>query len=178
MSRRTLVVAIVAARIVYAQAFPPPAGIRGGDGADLLEQAREKVLSATRRLPKYTCLETINRAYYVVPPRELRRRAMTETPADACIADRPGHFSLEARDRLRVEVAEGVGLGEIHSWPGASRFETRTFGEMFPFWAGQYWIVRSVFIGHLRECRRADQVHWHQGLRGAKRVGILIAGNA
>ncbi len=132
MSRRTLVVAIVAARIVYAQAVPPPAEIRAEDGAVLLERAREKVLSAKRRLPKYACLETINRTFYVSPPEKLRPLAMTEAPADACIANRGGHLSLDAKDRLRVEVAE-AGLSEIHSWPGASRFDTRSFGQMIPF---------------------------------------------
>ena len=52
MSRRALIMAIVAARAAYAQAAPPPAGIRAQDGVDLLERAREKVLSSTRRLPE------------------------------------------------------------------------------------------------------------------------------
>ena len=58
---------------------------------------------------------------------------MTEAPADACSANRAGHLSVDAKDRLRVEVAEVRGQGEIHSRPGASRFDTRTFGEMIPF---------------------------------------------
>jgi hypothetical protein len=131
MSRRALIMAIVVARVAYAQAVPPPAGIRAEVGADLLERAREKVLSATRRLPKYTCLETINRTFYIPPAKKLRPRALTEAPADACIANSNGHLSLDAKDRLRVEVAE-VGMGEIHSWPGASRFDTGTFGQMIP----------------------------------------------
>lgn len=133
MFRRVLIMATVVARFVYAQAASTPGRTWAEDGAELLERAREKVLSSTHRLPKYTCLETINRAYYVTPARELRRRAMTERPPDACSANRPGHLSLDARDRLRVEVAEASGMGEIHSWPGASRFDTRTFGEMIPF---------------------------------------------
>jgi hypothetical protein len=132
MSRRAVMMAIVAARVVYAQAVLPPVGIPADDGADLLSRASEKVLRSTHRLPKYTCLETINRTFYVPPPEELRPHAMTEAPTDACIANRAGHGSLDAKDRLRVEVAEG-GLGEIHSWPGASRFDTRSFGEMIPF---------------------------------------------
>jgi hypothetical protein len=85
MSRRALIVAIVALRVAHAQAVPPPAaGIRAEAWVDLLERGREKVLSSIRRLPKYTCLETINRTYYVLPPEQLGALAMTEAPADAC----------------------------------------------------------------------------------------------
>jgi hypothetical protein len=132
MSRRALIVAMVALRVAHAQAVPTPAGIRAEDGADLLSRATEKVLSATRRLPKYTCLETINRTFYNPPRETLRPRALTEGPQDACSVDRAGDLSLEAKDRLRVEVAEAGGR-EIQSWPGASRFDTRTIGQMIPF---------------------------------------------
>src|SRR5580700_3794463 len=132
MSRRALILAIVAARVVYAQAVPLLAGIRTEDGADLLSRASEKVLRSIRRLPKYTCLETIDRTFYVPSPEELRPHAMTEAPADACLVNRAGHPSLDAKDRLRVEVAEAGG-DEIHSWPGASRFDTRSIGQMIPF---------------------------------------------
>ena len=131
MSRRALIVAMVALRVAHAQAVPPP-GIRAEDGADLLERAREKVLVTTHRLPKYTCLETINRTYYVLPPEKHSRNMMTEAPADACIANRSGQLSLSAKDRLRMEVA-AAGEAEIHSWPGASRFDTRCIDQMIPF---------------------------------------------
>lgn len=67
MSRRALIVALVAARVVFDQALPPAVG-DPEDASALLTRAREKVLDSIRSLPKYTCLETIDRTYYVLPP--------------------------------------------------------------------------------------------------------------
>jgi hypothetical protein len=57
---------------------------------------------------------------------------MTEAPAPApsCTGTNPG--PLDAKDRLRIEVASAGG-DEIHSWPGASRFDTRSIDQMVPF---------------------------------------------
>lgn len=57
---------------------------------------------------------------------------MTEDlPATTCIGNRAGHLLLATKDRLRVGVA-AAGTGEIHSWPGASQFDTRSFDQMIP----------------------------------------------
>jgi hypothetical protein len=133
MSRNAVIVAIVAARIATTQAFPPAAGIGfAEDASALLERAREKVLSSIRRMPKYTCLETIDRQYYVPSPEKHILRGMSEPPSSACMGNRAGPLSLAAKDRLRVEVAESS-EGEIHSWPGASHFDTRSIDQVIPF---------------------------------------------
>ena len=133
MSRLGLIVTLVAAGVVLERALSLSAAI--GDPADasaLLALAREKVLNSIRRLPKYTCLETIDRAYYVRPPKKHSPHMMTEDrPAIACIGNGAGHLFLDAKDRLRVEVAV-TGEGEIHSWPGEGRFDTRSFDQMIP----------------------------------------------
>ena len=105
---------------------------RAGSATALLMQARNKVLDSVRRLPKYTCLETINRRYYIVNPR-LDRRAMTVAQASSCSGDDTNYryLSLDAQDRLRVEVAV-AGAGEIHSWPGAGSFDSRPIDDMIP----------------------------------------------
>jgi len=126
MFRPAVLMAAVAARIISAQAAP------AADASGLLERAREKILTSTRRMPKYTCLETIDRTYYFLRPQKHSRHLMTEAPVYSCSGNRAGDLSLDAKDRLRVEVAESS-EGEIHSWPGASRFDTRSIGQVIPF---------------------------------------------
>jgi hypothetical protein len=72
---------------------------RGPD--DALAQARERLRAMTRQLRNYACIETVDRSYYEA-----------------------GSHRLEWTDRLRLEVAISRGR-EIHSWPGASQFDTR-----------------------------------------------------
>ncbi len=133
MSHRALIVALAAARVVLEQTLPPPTVGHPEDASALLTRAREKALDSIRSLPKYTCLETIERKYYVLPPEKHSPHMMTEDPpASACSGNGTRHLSLAAMDRLRVEVA-AAGQSEIHSWPGASRFDTRDFDQMIPF---------------------------------------------
>src|SRR4249919_72816 len=112
------IVALTAARMLCAQPDP----------TQLLMQAREKLLNAVRRLPKYTCLETIDRSYYVAPPEKPRTRLQLRTPLDSCSIEfqmGEGNFVPDWKDRVRVEVAIAE-KNEIHSWPAASRFDTRS----------------------------------------------------
>lgn len=79
---------------------------------ELLKQARDKVLDNARRMPRYTCVETIARAQY--------------QPASGSGAScRPGpRGNLMLHDRLRLDVAVAAG-GEMFSWAGAGKFEAR-----------------------------------------------------
>jgi len=133
MSRRAIVLSFTVAQAVLGQALQRQAGTRGGaeDASVLLARARETVLSSTRRMPRYTCLETINREYYNQPVQKHSPRATTEASAHSCSVNQSARLSLDAEDRLRVEVAEAA-QGEIHSWPGESHFDTRSIDEMIP----------------------------------------------
>jgi hypothetical protein len=124
MLPRAFIIAIVAVRVLSAQ----------DESSALLERAREKILNSTRRMPKYTCLQTIDRTYYVPRPEKLSAHVMTEAPAPApsCTGTNPGSPLLDAKDRLRMEVAT-AGEEEIHSWPGASRFDTRSIDQIVPY---------------------------------------------
>lgn len=127
-------VALIVAGTVFAQALPMLA-MKGSsdDASSLLKRAREKVLNSVRRLPKYTCLETIDRTYFVLPQKNHRSYMVTAVqPTTTGTGNRVGHLALDSKDRLRVEVAEAGGT-EIHSWPGASRFDTRSFDQMISF---------------------------------------------
>lgn len=98
------------------------------DPAAVLEQARTRLQEMAQNLEKYVCVETINRNYY---QRETPRKAPVEAePAPACApppADDP--YRLASTDRVRLEVTVSEG-SELHSWPGATRFDERNVDEL------------------------------------------------
>ena len=109
---RSFIVALVAARVLCAQK----------ESSALLERARDKIIQSARRLPKYTCLQNIDRTYYAPPPPKRSQHSMSEAPgpASTCSENLSASRSpLEAKDRLRIEVAV-AGDHEIESWPGAT----------------------------------------------------------
>jgi len=97
------------------------------ESSALLDRARQKIASTTRRLLKCTCLETIERSYYE-PSEKVNAKVMTEAPPNSCNAKEfggNGPLSLEAKDRLRLGVTV-LGDKEIYSWAAASRFDSRS----------------------------------------------------
>src|SRR5579863_586183 len=88
---------------------------------ELFQQARAKVLDNARRMPRYTCVETISRTQYEPVP----------SSPSSCATRRVGkpRGNLMVRDRLRLDVAV-VDDGEIFSWAGAGKFETRDVGKL------------------------------------------------
>ena len=100
------------------------AGTADPDGAALLNRAREKVLDNTRRLPRYTCIETISRTEFEPPD--------SPSTCQTLILMRrlvPARGSVVMRDRLRLDVAVADG-GEIFSWAGAGKFDTRDVSQL------------------------------------------------
>jgi hypothetical protein len=98
------------------------------DPAAVLEQARTRLQAMAHNLERYVCVETINRSYYqrVAPA---KARAAPE-PAAACApppADDP--YQLASTDRVRLEVTVSEGR-ELHSWPGATRFDERDVDDL------------------------------------------------
>jgi hypothetical protein len=91
---------------------------------ELFKQAREKVLDNARRLPHYTCVETVSRAEY-----QARRNAGTCQSLIAMRKLAPARGAASFRDRLRLDVAV-IDDGEIFSWAGAGKFETHDVGEL------------------------------------------------
>lgn len=114
----------------------------GHDPAKVLESVRAKLQPMTRRLANYACIETIDRQYF---QREAESRPATSAPAQSCRPQGAGQnevsaANLEATDRLRLEVTVSQGL-EIHAWPGATRFDTRSLDEIIsggPIGAGAF----------------------------------------
>jgi len=82
------------------------AGIAADPGAqELFEQVRGKVLDSARRVPRYTCVQTIDRNQY-----------------HSQYGTKPAPW-LFWRDRLRLDVAVLNGR-ETFAWAGARQFET------------------------------------------------------
>jgi len=117
------------------------------DGAELFRQVQAKILDAIRRAPRYTCVQTVERAQYLplygaLPPN-----------CAAMIAARKQIMSpgvLVWRDRLRLDVAVLEGE-ETFSWAGAKRFETTRVDELVASGAlgnGEFTaFLTSVFAG-------------------------------
>src|ERR1022692_2995598 len=96
------------------------------DPQELFRKVRAKVLDDISHVPRYTCVQTVNRAQYRpqygVKPASCRamvaaRRQLTS----------PGY--LMVRDRLRLDVAVVDGA-ETFAWAGARRFETSHVDEL------------------------------------------------
>src|SRR5258708_1110796 len=86
---------------------------------ELFKQSRTKVLDNARRMPRYTCVETVSRSQYAPAPGNASN-------CQSLIAARrllPGRGVPTFRDRLRLDVAV-VDNSEIFSWAGAGKFET------------------------------------------------------
>src|ERR1700691_4279180 len=94
---------LLAAAVTFWGQTPP-------DPADTLARARVGIVAALRGLPKYTCVQTIDRSYFTL--------AVANSACDRSSANiEKGHASLRlnATDRVRLNVALGPGI-EIHSW--------------------------------------------------------------
>src|SRR5512141_1647740 len=95
------------------------------DSTTLLDRAREKIARTTQRLLKCTCLETIERTYYVPPAKKVNANVMTEaTSCDGKEFEKNGPLSLDAKDRLRLDVVVAESK-ETYFWAAANRFDSR-----------------------------------------------------
>jgi hypothetical protein len=94
------------------------------EAEELLKQARVKVLDNARRMPRYTCVETVSRTQYQPPD--------SPSTCQTLVAMRrlmPTRGALMLRDRLRLDVAVVDG-GEMFSWAGAGKFETHEIDKL------------------------------------------------
>jgi hypothetical protein len=103
------------------------------DPSAVLQEARSRLQAMAESLKQYVCVETVDRSYYRrVPPREAPARPQAES---SCDPDAPSTSAggeeqqLESSDRVRLEVTVSEGR-ELHSWPGATRFDARDVDEL------------------------------------------------
>ena len=118
------------------------------ESEEVLKRAAKKVSENYSSIRSYTCMETIERDYYrpraATLPREcpvLMKQRQNPTPDMILL--------LWSRDRLRLEVATSR-LGEIQSWPGASRFSDEGIDALVregPIGTGAFGtLLRVIFV--------------------------------
>jgi hypothetical protein len=96
------------------------------DPAKVLQATGERLLADLKRMPRYTCVQTITRTYYESSHQSDR------TACSSLIAEhdrRKKKLSELGWDRLRLEVALVEG-GSVYSWVGAPRFTDDTLDKL------------------------------------------------
>ena len=122
--------------------------------ADTLAHARIKIVATMLRLPRYACVQTIDRSYFT---RVAAKNTAIPSCSQAGADTKSGQSSLrlDATDRLRLDVAQGD-RGEIHSWPGASHFETGDIDELI----GRGPVSTGSFGGYLVDIFANEGAHF------------------
>ena len=142
----------------------------------ILSRALAKLAGTGLRLLQYTCLETIERTYYSEPVKKLGTDLMTEAPPGSCSGrgfSKDGLLALDMEDRLRLEVAVAGGK-EIHSWAGASGFDSRSVFDLVSERSEEHGGFRDRADRHFRESRRALYLRRQEERGIASRFGIRL----
>ncbi len=94
------------------------------DPVEVLRQARPKLATVIKHLPRYTCVQTVERSYF-------RLGSGRERPTCAESAEwrRLNRRQVELTDRLRLEVAISES-SEMYGWVGSGRFESKSLLQM------------------------------------------------
>src|ERR1700682_2952232 len=130
----------------------------GGDPL-LLEHVRAKVMENLDRLPRYTCVQHIERSkFQEVPPKRRSCRDLLEPHSNA---GRPAPL-LVSKDWLRLDVTVAR-LADIFTWAGGERFETGDVDELVGYGlsgSGDYAaFCANIFGGaDIRFLYRGEQV--------------------
>jgi hypothetical protein len=146
----------LAASILYGQTPSDPTAV--------LDQVRAKIRATMKRLPKCTCIQTIERSYYA-----LAKSAKKPLSCEQ-IGARSQKLQFTTRDRFRLEVAQGTER-EVHSWPGASHFDLTEIDQIVdggPFGTG-------FFGGYLVDIFSNDSARYeYQGEKNGGDHRVLI----
>lgn len=128
---------ILASSCAVAQS-PPQA-----NPVDILLQARDRLLSDTSRMPRYTCEQQIVRNFY-------KPRSSEPQSCATLVSQQANAVAPSSRDRLRLEVAIADNR-EVHSLPGAAQFNESGIRELVnggPFGSGDFSaFVSAIFSG-------------------------------
>lgn len=122
-----------------AQTTPNPAGV--------LQQTGERLLADLKRMPRYTCVQTITRTYY-------EGKHQFERPSCSSLITahdtRKKKLPVLGWDRLRLEVAVVEGTS-VYSWVGAPRFADDTLDKLAgsgPLGSGDFGGFLSGILHH------------------------------
>jgi hypothetical protein len=117
------------------------------DPAKVLQATGEKLLADLKRMPRYTCVQTITRTYY-----EGKRHFEHPSCSSLITAHdtRKKKLSVQGWDRLRLEVALVDG-NSVYSWVGAPRFTDDTLDKLAgsgPLGSGDFGVFLSGILHH------------------------------
>jgi hypothetical protein len=117
------------------------------DVTEVLAHTRDNMIERTKRLLDYTCVQTVDRQYYVRSKPEQPRPSCDQMSAEA--RKKSYTLRLTATDRLHLDVKVSAGT-EIGSWAGANRFDSRSILDLVgggPFGTGPFGpLLQDVFV--------------------------------
>jgi len=117
------------------------------DPADVLQHTSERLLADLKRMPRYTCVQTITRTYYE------GKHQFGRPSCSSLISEhnaRTKKLSVEGWDRLRLEVALVEGTS-VYSWVGAPRFTDDTLDKLAgygPLGSGDFGVFLNGILNH------------------------------
>jgi hypothetical protein len=117
------------------------------DPAKVLQATGERLLADLKRMPRYTCVQSITRTYYEAKnPYERPSCSSLISAHDS----RKKKLPVQGWDRLRLEVALVEG-GSVYSWVGAPRFADDTLDKLAgsgPLGSGDFGVFLSGILHH------------------------------
>jgi hypothetical protein len=133
---------VLAAMLILELAGPAQAP----DPAHVLQATSERLLDDLKRMPRYTCVQTITRTYYT--GNQSGHPSCSKLIAEH--DERKKKLPIQSWDRLRLEVALVEG-GSVYSWVGAPRFTDDTLDKLAgsgPLGSGDFGVFLSGILHH------------------------------
>jgi hypothetical protein len=115
------------------------------DPARVLQTTGERLLADLKRMPRYTCVQTITRTYYEGKHHFERQSCSSLIAAHDA---RKKKLPVQGWDRLRLEVALVDGKS-VYSWVGAPRFTDDTLDKLAgsgPLGSGDFGVFISGIL--------------------------------
>ena len=126
------------------------------DPAHVLQATSERLLDDLKRMPRYTCVQTITRTYYASNQFGHPSCSKLITEHDA----RKKTLPMQSWDRLRLEVALVDG-GSVYSWVGAPRFTDDTLDKLAgsgPLGSGDFGVFLHGILNHATLIFKGERV--------------------
>jgi hypothetical protein len=128
---------VVLTAAAYSQAARDPDAV--------LKETIVRLREMAALLEKYVCIEAVDRSYFQrVVPRDAPVLRSTVPACSPVAGATASPLLLEGTDRVRLEVSVSHGR-ELHSWPGATRFDARYADELI----GDGPVSTGAFGGYL-----------------------------
>lgn len=145
----------------------------------LLARARERVLETVQHLPRYTCVQTVDRRIF-----KADRAPRVPGACDDLIAQKRRGLMpvvLVATDRLRLNVAVGENGREIFSWAGEDRLVSSRLDDLVatgPLGTGPFGPLLIDTFGQpgIAFHFRSSDEYWYRVPKDMSHYRLLIGG--